>query len=332
MEEYPIASLPETPTWSENFAYACFDPAASISFFCHIGRWRRDLNLWREVVTIALPDGTVLVHRTIGNALASPEGPGGTNFSVRISAAESQFRLRFLGGVRRVSETELFEGPLRDGPHYRLEFEVDFNGIAPVWDISAVGHKTDFMGAGHVEQFGRFTGTIMVGEERYEIDTIGNRDHSRGPRVFDSNLRHNWLHGVLDDGTMFQLYEAEIAGRDGAAYAEANVVRESVPKKAIATIHDKLPFTENRSLIRNPVRLSIDDGRGRIDVTAERFVRLISLQSTSPNDMYVGRRQEDEAQNTTVSEQGVLFRTSDDRTGYGHIERLVPGKLLVDPA
>ena len=332
MEEFPIAVLPDTPTWSENFAYAGFDPQAGIGLFCHIGRWRRDLDLWREVVAVALPDGTVLVHRAIGNALARREGPGGANFSVRITPEESLFRLRFLGGVRRVDEVDLFEGPLRDGPHYRLQFDIDYRGIAPVWDISAVGHKTEFMGAGHVEQFGRLTGTIALGEARYAIDTIGNRDHSRGPRVFDSNIRHHWLHGVLDDGTMFQLYEAEVAGREGAAYAEANVVRDGVPQKAVATIHDKLPFTDNRGLIREPVRLTIDDGRGVIEARVVQFVRTISMQSTSPNDMYVGRRQEDDVQNTTVIEQGVLFETADGRAGYGHMERLVPGKLLVDPA
>jgi len=332
MEEFPIAVIPDTLNWSENFAYACFDPAARIGFFCHIGRWRRDLNLWREVVAIALPDGTVLVHRAIGNALTSKEGPGGSNFSVRISPEESLFRMRFLGGVRRVEENALFEGPLRDGPHFRLEFDVDYRGVAPVWDISAVGHKSEFMGAGHVEQFGRFTGTIKLGEECYAIDTIGNRDHSRGPRVFDSNIRHHWLHGVLDDGTMFQLYEAELTGQEGVAYAESNVVRDGVPRKAVAIIHDKLPFTDNRSRIREPVRLTIDDGRGVIDVKVTQFVRTISIQSTSPNDMYVGRRQEDEEQNNSVVEQGVQFETVDGRTGYGHMERLVPGKLLVDPA
>lgn len=332
MDEYPIGQIPETPHWSENFAFACFDPTLELSLFCHIGRWRRDLSLWREVVTVALPDGTVLVHRAIGNALASPAGPGGSNFAIRISEPGPRFALSFLGGVRRVSEASLFEDALRDGPHYRLALAIDYAGVAPIWDISAVGHTTEFMGAGHVEQFGRFTGTIEIGDERFAIDTIGNRDHSRGPRVFDSNVRHSWLHGVLDDGTMFQLYEAEIAGRDGAAYAEGNVVVGGVAHKAHATIHDKLPFTDNRGLIDAPVRITIESAAGRIDVTARRFPRRISIQSTSPNDMYVGRRQEDAAQNTTVLEQGVRYDTADGRTGYGHMERLVPGQLLRDPA
>lgn len=332
MDEYPIPAVPDVANWSENFAYAFFDPALELSFFCHIGRWRRDLSLWREIVTIALPDGTVLVHRAIGNALASTKGPGATNLSVRIDADRSLFQLGFLGGVRRVDEERLYEQPLCEGPHFRLAFDITFQGIVPVWDISKMGETTDFVGVGHVEQFGHFTGTIAIGSEQYAVDTVGNRDHSRGPRVFDSNIRHSWLHGVLEDGTMFQLYQGEIAGHDGVAYAEANVVRDGVARSASAVIHDKLPFTDNRGLIRDPVRLTIDDGRGAIDVTAERFVRTISTQASSPNDVYVGRRQEDDVQNNAVVEQGVYYRTAEGLSGYGHMERLVPGKLLVDPA
>ena len=66
MEVLPIATISETPHWSENLAFAGFDPTAGIDLLLHIGRRRRDLTMWREVITIALPDGTVLVHRGIG--------------------------------------------------------------------------------------------------------------------------------------------------------------------------------------------------------------------------------------------------------------------------
>ncbi|MET0545903.1 MAG: hypothetical protein ABWZ40_06305 [Caulobacterales bacterium] len=332
MEEYPIKKVPDIANWSENFAFACFDPVRSISFFCHIGRWRRDLSLWREVVTVALPDGTVLAHRHIGSARATERGPGGSNFHVDVVEPGKTFCLAFLGGVRRISEADLFEGPLRDGPHYRLGFDVTFEGVAPVWDLSSEGHKTEFMGAGHVEQFGRFTGDIHIGADVYKLDTVGNRDHSRGPRVFDSNIRHIWLHGVLDDGTMFQLYEGEVAGREGPAFSEANLVIGGVAHKGRPIIHDRLPFTNNRGLVKDPVRFSVEHSGGALHLTATKIERTISMQSTSPNDMYIGRRQEDADQNTTVLEQGVRYKTDDGRTGYGHLERLVPGKLLVDPA
>ena len=332
MEEYPIASIPETPHWSENFAFAGFDPSADIDLFCHIGRWRRDLTLWREVITIALPDGTVLVHRGIGNALASPRGPGGGNFAVEVTnSTKASIRLRYRGGARRVSETELFEGPLMEGPHHLLAFDLSYEGVAPVWDISKVGDKTEFMGAGHIEQFGQLSGFIELDDERFEYDTLVNRDHSRGPRVIDTNIRHSWLQGYLDDGLMFQLYEAEVTGKVGPAYSEVNVVENGLPCAARATIHDKLPFTNNRGLIHTPVRFHIDYGGKSLEITATEFVHTISTQPSSPNDMYVGRRQVGEIQNTTVLEQGVRYTTADGRRGYGHMERLVPGKLLVDP-
>jgi hypothetical protein len=333
LEEFPIAKIPEIAHWSENFAFAGFDPEAGIEFFSHIGRWRRDLTLWREVVTVALPDGTVLVHRGIGNARATPRGPGGSNFQVEVTDPDkASIRLRFHGGVRRVAEAALFEEPLLEGPYFRLAFDLAYEGVAPIWDLSRVGHQSEFMGAGHVEQFGRLTGTIELDGERFAYDSVINRDHSRGPRVFDSNIRHNWLQGYLEDGVMFQLYEAEVTGKTGPAYSEVNVVENGIAHSGRVTIHDKLPFTENRGLVKTPVRMTIGYADKSIEVTATEFPRTISIQSTSPNDMYVGRRQVDAVQNTTVVEQAVRYVTADGRKGYGHMERLVPGKLLVDPA
>jgi len=332
MEELPIAIIPDVTNWSENFAFAGFDPDAGIELFCHIGRWRRDLNLWREVVSIALPDGSILVHRGIGDARATPRGPGGSNLQIEIIDPDrASMEVRFYGSARRVPEAELFERNLEESPHYRLRFNLSYVGVAPKWDLSKVGHQSEFMGAGHVEQMGRLSGVIELGERRFNYDTLINRDHSRGPRVFDSNIRHSWLQGYLNDGLMFQLYEAEVTGKVGPAYSEANVVENGVPCDAKVTILDKLPFNNNRDLIRAPVRIHFEYSNKSLEVTATEFVRTISMQSTSPNDMYLGRRQVDDAQNTTVVEQGVRYRSADGRTGYGHMERLVPGKLLVDP-
>jgi hypothetical protein len=328
LEEFPSAIIPDTPNWSENFAFAGFDPESGIELFCHIGRWRRDLTLWREIVTIALPDGTVAFHRGIGNARATPRGPGGGNFQIEVvDPDKASMRLRYHGSARLVPEDVLFEDALTDGPHFRLAFDLAFEGVAPKWDISKAGHKTEFMGAGHVEQFGRLTGVIELADQCFKYNTLVNRDHSRGPRVFDSNIRHNWLQGYLEDGTMFQLYEAEIAGKTGPAYSEVNVVENGVAHAGSVTLHDKLPFTDNRRLSKAPSRFTIRYADKVLDVTATE-----SIQSTSPNDMYIGRRQIDDMQNTTVLEQGVRYQTSDGRHGYGHVERLVPGKLLVDPA
>lgn len=332
MEEYPIKIIPDVPNWSENFASAGFDPAADIGLFCHIGRWRRDLSLWREIVTIALPDGSVIAHRGIGNARATARGPGGTNLHIEVVEPERAFRLTFHGSARRVPEATLLDGLLAEGPHFQLQFDLAFEAVAPVWDLTRVGHTTDFVGAGHVEQFGRLRGAIAFAGERFTIDALVNRDHSRGPRVLDSNLRHHWLQGFLDDGSMFQLYEAEVVGVDGPAYSEVNVVEGGAAFAGRVHIKDKLPFTDNRTLLTDPVELRIEYADKVMDVTAYEFPHTLHLQSTSPNDLYIGVRQIDDVQNTFFIEQSVRYRLADGRRGHGHMERLVPGKLIIDPA
>jgi hypothetical protein len=48
----------------------------------------------------------------------------------------------------------------------------------------------------------RVHGEVLVGDERIEIDAIGQRDHSWGPRDWWT-LAWTWTAGALDDGTRF---------------------------------------------------------------------------------------------------------------------------------
>jgi hypothetical protein len=322
----------DIPHWSENFALAGFDPAIGVHLFFHIGRWRKDWALWREVVGIALPDGTVVAHRGIGDARASARGPGGPNFAVEVVEPGRNLRWRFLGGARRVPATALAEGLLPEGPLERLAFELEFVSNLPVWNLAKAGHKTDFMGRGHVEQPGRVTGRISVGDSHFQFDSTLNRDHSRGPRDFAQNARHIWMHGVFENGVIFMAYEAEVVGRDGAAFSECCVYNRGIRYDGRLTLGYRIPFTNNLDAMHEPVPMAIDYPGGRFNIVAESFPAISYYQATAPNDLYVGVRQTGGLQNTFCIEQAVRYRMGDGVAGYGHMERLVPGSIIVEEA
>jgi hypothetical protein len=62
-----------------------------------------------------------------------------------------------------------------------VEMALRFEPLTPVYEYDDhPGWSRLF--DGHVEQSGRFTGVVTVGGARYDIDALGSRDHSWGPR------------------------------------------------------------------------------------------------------------------------------------------------------
>lgn len=331
MDEYPIAVIPDELHWSENFALAAFDPATGIDVFLHVGRWRKDTSLWREMVVVTLPDGSVIAHRAIGSANSNAQGPGGPNFRVDVVEPGARFRYTFLGGARHLAADDLRDRLLDNGPMERVELDLEFTGVAPIWDLGKVGHATDFMGRGHVEQLGRVEGFINVGAVRHRISTIGNRDHSRGVRVNDKMIRHIWMHGIFENGVSFMAYEGEVPDQADPAYSEVCLVKDGKILQASIQMGSRLPMSGSRDHIRDELSFSISSDDGDFQIVAKDFPITTYFQQTYPNDLYVGTRQDGSSFKRSWIEQGVSFVMNGSVRGYGHMERTLPGELIIDP-
>jgi hypothetical protein len=323
MDETPIAVVPAVDSWTENFALAGFDPRSGIDIFLHIGRWLKNTAMWRELVTIALPDGSVIAHRGIGNARADVLGPGGANLSVRVLKPYRRLSWSFAGAARRVQSEELLNGILTQGPMENVEFDLEFASPLPVWDLGHVGENTEFMGRGHIEQLGKITGTLKFGPETFHVDTWGNRDHSRGPRIVDDMKRHIWMHGTFGEDLGFLCYDAETF-KSGIAYSEACVYDHGQLHKAVFDLGFRLPMTDDLESTRQSVPFAITYGSRTLNIVTDGFPTIIGYHYTSPWEFYIGREVRLQSAHRSL-EQGVRFTLDGDKPGYGHMERSLPG-------
>ena len=332
MDDYPIAEIPDTPNWAENFCLAGYDPGSGIDVYLHIGRWRKDRRLWRELVAIRLPDNTVIAHRAIGNGRAGDRSPGGPNMGVRILEPGRHFEWDFLGGARRVPADYLRDNILDDGPLSRVQFTFDYVADLPAWDLGTAGEGSAMVGHGHVEQIGRARAEISVDGELFHFDSAVNRDHSRGPRVLGKLYGHLWMQGILSDGTCFHCYEAQEGSRDNTVMSAACVIIGGELKQAQLEVGYHLPPQDALAHIQDeiPFKLTWEDGSIAGRVTS--FPATVFCQFTSPSDSYIGARQIDEGGNSRYIQQALSFTLDDGRQGYGHAERTVPGKTIADPA
>lgn len=337
MEDTPIAEVPDIANWSENFALAVFDPIRNIHVFCHIGRWRKDMSLWRENVIIALPDGTTVFHRAIGNARASIKGPGGPCFAMQVEENFKTLRWSFLGGAIRVP-AEVAQNSLPfDGPLERLEFDLVFHSDEEIWDIDLpawVANKEVTDGPivrGHTEQIGVLKGDIKIGDQVYHFEGMGNRDHSRGERLQkDEQRTHSWYHGVFENGISFLAYEVLNAPGEKPALSDACVYQGG--KMYLGSWDQEFRFSPNGwDELQHKFSFSVKTDKHdlKIDITDIHHTNFI--QFTAPWDLYVGRRQVDQDLNRCVPEQSASMLLNGTVKGYGHLERAMPGPIVFDP-
>jgi predicted secreted hydrolase len=60
----------------------------------------------------------------------------------------------------------------------------------------------------HYQHLNRVTGNVDVGEERFEVDGRGGKDHSWGPRNWHAKIYLRWLICGIDDDNGFMLTRA----------------------------------------------------------------------------------------------------------------------------
>ena len=178
--ELPVPELPDDPTWRENFCFDGYDRQRNVGFWIHCGRWSLDPRIWREQVLVDFPDGTYLVHRAWG-VRPSARGPSGALLDLVCEAPGRRWRLHYHGPVRRTDEAEMLRGPLTEGPQLLLDLDITFTSEVPVWDMTK-GMGSQHWGKFHIEQTGRFQGSIIADGVAVEMDGSGWHDHSRGPR------------------------------------------------------------------------------------------------------------------------------------------------------
>lgn len=332
-QETPLRPpFPQLPNWSENYCLASFDPRLGIGLWLHIGRWRKDLELWRETVVVAWPDGTVSGYRAFGNALHSDRGPGGANFAIKLldggapGDPRRSFGYAFLGGVQRVESGALQQGLLVDGPRHRLALDLTFTSHSDIWDLHEAGSSQDFLGTGHIEQIGRVQGSIGFGDARYTFDAPGNRDHSMGPRDTASLGAHHWLQAYFDNSISVLVYDAVLRGATQPVFCEAVVYEGDRLFKA------KLTLTERIASVTDSGRdygFKLAYANGVLDIRTAGIQNTAYLSFTYPNDHYIGVYPAG-APPLTLLEQPTRFLLNGTTEGCGWMERTVPGIVGID--
>jgi hypothetical protein len=320
--------FPDIANWSENYCLAGFDPKCGVGFWLHTGRWRRDLSMWREIVIVRLPDGTAVAHRAIGNARSHEDGPGGPNYAIRVIESGRCLHYSFSGGIRRVPQQSMRDELVGDGPKTPMNFDWTFESDADIWDLHKVGHRQDFLPAGHIEQIGRLTGPLRVGNDTYHFDALVNRDHSLGARDNKDLLSHHWLQGYFENGIGFLLFDAMTRNNGKVVFSEAAVYEGNRLYEAKLEMGQRC---DDARRDQEPVSFKLNYEKGTLDIESTTFHGSSYLSLCSPNEMYIGVYPSEGGPTETLMEQSVSLSLNGFIKGYGCFERTVPGIIKPEP-
>ena len=96
-DEFPIQAPPGVEGWTENYFFQGYDPGNRIGFFHSLGSTHYDPRIWRELVTLYLPDGTLLLAKGFGhwNTADLKEGPRGASLAFTCDEPFERWRVRW---------------------------------------------------------------------------------------------------------------------------------------------------------------------------------------------------------------------------------------------
>ncbi len=302
--------------FNESMYFNFFDRKRTSGGFVRLGN-RPNEGYAEMTLVLYLPDGSVLFQFKRPEVRANDAMDAG---GMRVDVIEPMQRLRttYDGSAVHLREPAQMAEPreaFRNNPHRRVHLDLVHEAAGPVYGSSGgrrqvVDPEKEFAKA-HYEQHMRVSGTIRVetadgaGDDVIEIDGLGLRDHSWGPRYWQAIHSYRWL--TINFAPDFGMMVSEIWQSPEQRRQSGVVVRGDI-LEPITAVEIDTDFEDNGLYHRAlRARLTLASGE-RLDVTGD-VMGFIPLRN---------RR---EGMTTHVGEGMTEFRCG-EHVGYGLSEYL----------
>lgn len=297
------------PTFNESMYFNVYDPSKHVGGFVRIGN-RANEGYAEMTVCLYLPDGRVaFMFNRPKISDNSAFDAGGLRFEVVRPFEE--LLVSYQGSVVLLDDPLQMAEPrtaFKENPSAPAEISLAFGGLSSMFggesDEPQEAEGEEFA-RGHYEQLVSGVGSIKVGDDTWEIDGFGLRDHSWGPRTWQAPWYYRWL--TANFGPNFGFMASRIARKegpgtrggfvwDGTAMHYCNQVEISTGWRGEDNYHDT-------------VTVALRSG----DQEWKAVGKVLSL---------IPLRNRREGMITRISEGMTCWTTEDQRVGYGLSEYL----------
>jgi hypothetical protein len=179
--------------WNESYYFNFYDREQDICGFMRIGL-KPNADERSMFFFLMMPGGGLL-----GMRASKPLSDGTLSVSglelVRMEA-ERRWALRYSGPMSKIGTNDLV----------KVHMDLTFDCLNSIYDyrdsVSSEGERiARKVVTEHLEQFGLIRGRLEVGDEDFEVEGLGERDHSWGVRDWTAPKMWIWLTAEFDHGT-----------------------------------------------------------------------------------------------------------------------------------
>ncbi len=151
--------------------------------------------------------------------------------SIEVVEPFTHLKVRYQGKICLLDEPRQMADPrtaFKTNPWVECEVDLDYTGVSPMYGGKPqyedgteieIDPETSFAKA-HYEQHCAVRGTIRVGEETIDLDGLGLRDKSWGPRHWQAITWYRWL--PLTFSKDFAMMISIVAGKPGGMVLEGD--------------------------------------------------------------------------------------------------------------
>ena len=314
-DEYMHELGPE-PNFNESMYFNVYDPSSRMGGFVRLGN-RANEGYAEMTVCLFLPDGRVAFMfdrpRITDNAAFSA---GGLRFEVVRPFEELQ--ASYSGRVVLLDDPLVMVDPkaaFTTSPWDEAKVELTFSGLAPMFggepEEPAEQTGQEFA-RGHYEQLTSGLGSITVGDQTWEVDGYGLRDHSWGPRYWQAPWYYRWLTGNCGPNFGFM---ASLIARQDEPGTRGGFVWDGVALHLCGRVQVSTAWIGDDSY-HDTVRVVMSDG----DQTWRIEGKVLSL---------IPLRNRREGLVTRISEGLTRWSIGEDRIGYGlseYLDQIIDGR------
>jgi hypothetical protein len=307
----------DVPLWNETWFFSSWSPGSDVGIFIHAGADAADPELFYAQVIAYLPGGELVADRSWGR----PESGNLTvgPFSIATEEPLRRWRLRFDGAGERTTSDAAGRRPVGAGLAVPMSFDIEFSAAGPVWDLFKASEIPHLDWAGiHHEQNTYSRGRLSVGGTSWELDGVGFRDHSTGPRDL-ARLGGDRFWGFVSPTTGRGFQGIKVWNRDGELELSSAAYHVD---GMLEVINGAIELTGLEDTLGNPKELELAFTRpdGEEIVAPGRILHTVTITIADPNHNINGALLEGDP--LILSESQVRFDWPDGDVFYGHLERV----------
>ncbi|PFG74897.1 DUF7064 domain-containing protein [Tepidiforma thermophila] len=190
--------------FNESVYFNFFDRRQQMGGFLRIGN-RANEGYAEVTVIVYQPDGSALFNYKRPQISSNDEWNAG-GLKVEVLVPGERLRTTYEGSVVYLKDPREMREPsvaFKENPHKRIRLDLVHEGVGPIYghvaEPGGAGAQNEFARA-HYEQHMRVTGTLQVEDGPVlQITGHGLRDHSWGPRYWQSTPSYRWITGNFGD-------------------------------------------------------------------------------------------------------------------------------------